>query len=124
MAQTWDIDPATGDYKMENGDPVETDSLRVAAYFRLRIPRGSWMYAPDEKYGSDFSNVKKSRASSDTDLFEKIAARALQPIVDDGRASEITVEATVNPRHAVGGQIKIVDTKGTQDQINIPSLGV
>lgn len=124
MAQSWDIDPSTGDYKMENGRPVETDRLTVPAYFRLKTSRNKWMYAPDDKFGSDFKQIKKRRSASETVQTETTAARALSPLVDDGRAREITVEAKQTARYAVGLEIKIKEAGGENSQLNLDSLGV
>lgn len=124
MAQNWMIDPVTGDYVQENGAPVETDSLMVPAYFRLKIKRDGWMYAPDANYGSIFNRIKKNPTGGDTSKIENAGAVALQPILDDGRAVSITVETTFAARNSVGLDIKIERQRGVFDQLEIPALGV
>lgn len=124
MAQNWEIDPKTGDYVMEGGAPKQTDSLRIPAYVRLKTPRTQWLYAPDERYGSDFYTIKKRQTTRDASQIETVAANALQPIADDGRARSIEVEATQVARHGVGLETKIVEASGRLDNLSLPSLGV
>ena len=122
MAQHWERDPASGDYVMENGAPKQTNSLRIPAYHRLRISRTKWLYAPDNQYGSDFYALKKRKNSSDVTTVENTAARALQPLIDDGRSSEISIEAKVNTRHNVGLQTQITDAQGEPEELNLPGV--
>lgn len=122
--QSWDLDEKTGDYKMSGGAPVETDSLRVPAYLRLKIRRQGWMYAPDTAYGSDFWQIKKRQSTRDSTSIENAAARALQPIANDGRASSFTIDTDAVARNGVGLKIKIVEASGELDQLNLQSLGV
>lgn len=124
MAQNWDIDPKTGDYKMIGGAPVQTNSLRVPAYVRLKTPQGGWLYAPDDNYGSRFYALKKRQTVGDASGVETIAANALSPIVNDGRASSVTVEAKVVARHGIGLETEIVDAGGEVENLILPGLGV
>ena len=107
---------------MENGAPKQTNSLRIPAYHRLRISRTKWLYAPDNQYGSDFYALKKRKNSSDVTTVENTAARALQPLIDDGRSSEISIEAKVNTRHNVGLQTQITDAQGEPEELNLPGV--
>lgn len=114
--KSWDLNPATGDYKLDaNGSPVETDSLLVPAYIRLKGPRTRWLYAPNADWGSDFYALRKRHSSLDGSLCEQIGARALQSLIDDGRASTVTLNATVQSRGAVGLETEIVDAGGQGD---------
>lgn len=122
MAKSWEIDPKTGDYIMEGGSPKETDSLRIPAYIRLKTRRQQWLYAPDTQYGSDFHLVRKRRTTEDASAIESIAARALQPILDDGRADSITVDTTATSRHGVGLQASIVEADGTVENLDLPQV--
>lgn len=124
MAQNWLLDPTTRDYVLANGSPVETDSLLVPAYHRLRIQQGTWMYQPDANYGSRFSRLKKRVTGGDASEVENIALLALQPMMDDGRASSVTVEAVVSTRNAVGLKTAIYKSRGTFEQFEIQSLGI
>lgn len=122
--QNWDLNESTGDYLMSGGSPVQTDSLRVPAYMRLKIRRNGWMYAPDAKYGSDFWTMKKRQTNRDTSTIENAAARALQPIVNDGRASRIDVDNDALSRNGVGVKCKIYTTNGRQENLNLQGIGV
>lgn len=122
--QNWLINPDTGDYVLENGKPVETNSLQMPAYFRLKIKRQSWMYAPDDKYGSDYFTVKKRPTSNSNARMESIGANALQPLIDDGRASEIELTTTQNVRNATGLEVKITDASGEVEAQTFKGLGL
>lgn len=124
MAQNWNIDPKTGDYVQKGGAPEQTDSLTVPAYFRLKVTAGSWLYAPDNQYGSRFAELKKRPTGRDTSKVENAAAVALQPILDDGRAVSITVDTTSANRNSVGLKVVLEKQRGVFDQLEIPSLGV
>jgi phage gp46-like protein len=122
--QNWEINPATGDYIMEGGSPKETDSLRIPAYFRLKIPRTKWLYARDNQLGSDFNTLKKRQTTKDASQIETIGATALQPMADDGRAQSIEVEATATSRQGVQLEARIVKADGQIEELVLPSLGV
>lgn len=124
MAQTWLIDPSTGDYQLEGGRPVETDSLSVAAYIRLKTPRTKWLYAPDTKFGSDFHLLTKRNSTNDTSVIETLAADALQPIADDGRAVEITIDTTQVARHGLALDVELVKKNDKIDNLILTGLGV
>lgn len=85
------INPTTGDYIIEKGDTVRDESLQFAAYARLKIRRGTWLYAPDNNYGSLYSIVKKRNPGA-ASLLQNITENALKPLLDDNRATDITVE--------------------------------
>lgn len=132
--QTWDLNPVTGDYINVGGRPQETNHLTVPAYVRLKAPRqglkkkdgepSGWMYAPDAKWGSTFFDKAGTRVSSRgiTEM-EQIAAVALQPLLDDGRAMRITEQVLVTSRGAFGFQASIEEVND-QSQVIIPSLGI
>lgn len=120
--QNWNKDPKTGDYIMRGGAPEQTDSLLVPVFHRLRIVRGGWLYAPNDDYGSDFASVKKRKTSQDATLIENIAARALNPIVEDGRASSISVDTVLVTRTAVGLETKVEDATGQVEKLVLPAI--
>lgn len=124
MSKQWEINPGTKDYVMESGSPVETGSLKIPAYFRLKVRRGAWMYAPDSEYGSDLHTIKKNRSSQDASKIEAVAARALQPIADDGRAETIDVSVVEAARHGLGLKIDILDAQGETDSLNLEKIGI
>lgn len=121
---SWEINPHTGDYVMTNGAPIDSASLRYPAYYRLKIPRTRWMYAPDDKYGSDLYTLQKRFSSNDVTPATAIAKRALQPIVDDGRAKSVTVEF-LDPagRNDIQMAATLVDKQGKPHTLNLPPVG-
>lgn len=131
MAQHWDRDPQSGDYLLAGGKPVQTDSLRIPAYLRLKIRRfgtldnrrQGWMYAPTNKYGSSFYQIQKNRSASDQSFLEDVAAAALTPLVEDGRASEIENTVEAGQRHGVQLKTKITESATRETEIVIVPLG-
>lgn len=121
--QNWQIDPKTGDYVLEGGAPVQTNSLTIPAYFRTKIKRQRWLYAPDSDYGSDYFTVSKRPSENGNQRLENIGAKALQPMVDDGRALQVEVTVVENRRDAAGLQVTIVDAAGEVEQETFPGLG-
>jgi phage gp46-like protein len=136
MPQSWDLDPKTGDYMIDDrGHPVETDSLRVPAYIRLKAPKqgavrrdgspGGWMYAPNPQWGSGYWTKAGSRSGIITPTqLENVAATALQPLLDSGRASAITVDLVATSRGTTSLKTAILETNGQESQLLLPSLGV
>lgn len=124
MTQYWDLNPVTGDYLQVGGLPVETDSLRVPAYYRLKVKRKKWLYAPNDLYGSDFHLINRRQTNSDGSLVEDTGGKALQPLLDDGRAQIIDVETAAVARHGIGINVKIISAAGRQDELNLLPLGV
>jgi phage gp46-like protein len=124
MAQNWDRDPITGDYLLQGGSPKQTDSLRIPAYNRLKVKRGTWLYAPDSSYGSDFYTISKRPTENANARLENIGLAALQPMLDDGRASEIDVTLTENQRSASFLKVDIVDAAGELETETFTGLGV
>ncbi len=122
--KNWSINPQTGDYIMQGGAPIETPSLQIPAYIRLKVKRNNWLYAPNSDYGSDFFLLKKKQAGLDASTIETVAERALQPIVEDGRANSITVETQDTSRSGIEMKTTIVDAKGEPEEIVFKTLGV
>lgn len=88
---SWRVDPSHGDYIMIDGKPVDDESLKYPAYYRTKATRGKWLHAPDDKWGSDFGNLKKRFNGGDLNGLANIQRQALQPMIDDGRAIAINV---------------------------------
>lgn len=122
MSQSWNINPATRDYVMVGGAPQETDSLQVPAYFRLKAKRTKWLYAPDNKWGSDFYKIKKRTNTSNLQL-ENVALAALEPLIDDGRSIQNTAQVIKQGINSAGMQISIEDVSGQIDVQTFPGLG-
>lgn len=108
---------------MSGGAPEQTNSLKLPAYYRVKIKRGQWLYAPDSSYGSDYHTLKKRPSINSNSLLENIGANAVQPIVDDGRAKSIEVQVTENGRHATGLKCKIIDASGQVELVTFPGIG-
>lgn len=123
---SWKVNPASGDYVMENGAPVPTERLNEPAFYRVAVRRGQWLHAPDSSYGSDFHLVKKRFNGRDVSPLKNIAERAVQPLLDDGRARDIAVEYTnqqTSNRNAASGSIHILDNQGQVTTVVLPPIG-
>ena len=120
--QNWQIDPSSGDYVMDKGAPIQTDSLTIPAYFRLKVRQGEWLYAPNPQYGSSFHKIKKKKSTKDASLIENTAAVALQPIADDNRAESIDIETKVVKRGAVGIEVTIFDKNNGEEKLLLPQI--
>jgi phage gp46-like protein len=118
------LNPATGDYVLSKGAPVQSDALLVPAYVRLKTRRSQWLYAPDSNYGSDFYTVKKRPTESGNQQLENIAVQALQPMIDDGRALQVTAQVVTGNRNSAGMNIEIIDASGGAQETTFPGLGV
>lgn len=119
---SWLIDPTTGDYAIVNGNPVRDESLQFPAYVRMKIKRGAWLYAPDTDYGSEYSNVRK-RTNKTPALLQSIGERALQPLLDDGRATDIEFETMVSNRNIEQLQVTITDSDGATLSFQLTPVG-
>lgn len=81
------IDPTTGDY---TGEAIDT--LANAVYIRLMTPLGSWW--ADTLLGSKLHTLQREKDKSRVRLLARqYAEQALQPLLDDGRASAVVVQA-------------------------------
>jgi len=126
MAAQWDRDPKTLDYIVQNGSPVNTPpgDLLVPALIRLRCPKNKWMYNPD--LGSKLSEVKKNTMASphNVELIETLAAQALKPMVDDGRALDIAAKVVEQGRaQGIGFVAEIIGKDGQPQVLGLPSVG-
>lgn len=119
----WEIDPTTGDYAIEAGSPVRDETLKPPAFYRLRIQRKSWMYAPDTSFGSDFATLRKQTQATRQALVA-MGERALQPLVDDGRAESVTFMNESTERFQERLACEIIDIDGNRQQITLNPIGV
>lgn len=124
MSQSWQMDPKKGDYVMSGGSPEQTDSLQVPAYFRLKIKRKKWLYAPDDKYGSDYYTIVKRPANNAAQVLENVGIAALKPLTDDGRANRIDVSADSVTRNGASLTTTITDASGQPETVTFSGLGV
>lgn len=102
---------------------MKDESLLFPAYARLKIQQNSWLYAPSNNYGSNFGVVKK-RTSTTSSLLEQIATKALQPLVDEKRASLIEATAIISQsRNIAELSISINDINGGIINFDFNSVG-
>lgn len=121
---SWQVNPKTGDYVMTKGAPIDDPSLIYPAYYRLKVKRTQWLYAPDNLYGSDFWTVKKRFGPGDVNPLSDIADKALQPMIDDGRADSVVSEFRASiGRNDAQISTTIVDAEGTPQSLNLPVIG-
>jgi phage gp46-like protein len=92
------IDTRTGDYT-----GTRTTNLQNAVYLRLTTPLGSWW--ADPTLGSRlYELVREKDVARVRTLARQYAEQALQPILDDGRASSIIVTA----QHPVSSKLLLL----------------
>lgn len=97
MSDTY-IDPATADYVQLNGDLARdvAGGLGVAVYLRVMTPLGSWW--ADPTLGSRLHELQREK---DVARVQRLAVQyvqqCLQPLVDDGRALAVDVQAAHVP---------------------------
>lgn len=121
---SWQINATNGDYIMTNGAPVDDPNLIYPAYYRLKIRRQQWLYAPNSTYGSDFYKLQRNYTTKPNTSIETIGARALQPIVDDGRATSIAVTVTGVSRSGIQLQTNITSGNSQPSTLTLNGLGV
>lgn len=123
---SWVIDPKTGDYVMQDGKPIPSESLLYPAYYRLKIGRNRWMYAPDANYGSDLANIKKRFNGRDLTGVAATALKAIMPIQEDGRALAVDVQPDTQQqalRNNVALHASITSADGTTETLDLPVVG-
>lgn len=108
------LSPATGDY---TGSRIYT--LRNAVYLRLATPLGS--YWADASLGSRLHELTREKDVPRVHrLAVQYAEQALRPLLDDGRAREITVEAETGRRGWLVLLISVTDNAGTSQTFKHP----
>ncbi|MES2237607.1 MAG: phage GP46 family protein [Pseudomonadota bacterium] len=86
------INPVTRDYIIVQGAVVRdpADGLANAVYLRLMTPLGS--YWADATLGSRLHELQRAKDLPRVELLARqYAAQALQPILDDGRATAVDI---------------------------------
>lgn len=82
------LDPTTGDYA-----GTQTQTLANPVYLRLMVPLGSYWANP--KLGSKLHLLQREKDVSRVRVLAKqYAEEALAPLVNDGRATSITITAS------------------------------
>lgn len=122
--ESWLIDPVTRDYVLDsNGNPTIDKTLKTPAYIRVKTPRTKWLYAPDEKYGSDLYLIKKNLTNGDNTAVINAEERALEPLIDQGRAVSIIAENVSQGRNYIQTKIEILDAQGEVDELLLAPVG-
>jgi phage gp46-like protein len=118
---TW-INPLTADYEPDASrvgqfarDPA--GGLANAAYLRLATPLGSWF--GDVTLGSRLHELQREKDVARVERLARQYARdALQPLLDDGRASGLQVDV-----QRQGGRlllrIELVDAQGVSSTFSV-----
>lgn len=107
------LSPTTGDY---TGERIST--LANAVYLRLATPLGSWW--ADTSLGSRLHELKRQKAVPRVELLARqYAQQALQPLLDDGRASSISItsELTNDADAATSRLILLVEITDASGQV-------
>jgi phage gp46-like protein len=101
------IDPATGAYAFVEGQPGTlqrdpADGLANAVYLRVMTPLGTWW--ADPTLGSRLHELAREKDVARVEqLGRQYCEQALQPLIDDGRASAITVTT-----ERAGGRLNVL----------------
>jgi phage gp46-like protein len=107
------INPRTRDWEMDaDGFLVSTNSLAQAGYIRLTAHFGEWMH--DTTLGSTLFDLNaKAETTGESEVVRR-AERALQPLIDDGRASSVTVKLLESTRYGRAIDVTIVDARSNE----------
>lgn len=117
------IDPTTGGYVSIDGQPgtLQRDpaaGLANAAYLRLMTPLGTWW--ADPSLGSRLHELAREKDVARVQrLARQYAEQALQPLIDDGRASSLAIDVEHVPGR-LNLRIEIVDAHGNSSVFNLP----
>lgn len=107
------IDPLSGDYT------GQLTRLANAVYLRLKTPLGSYWAVPS--LGSLLHTLKREK---DVPRVNKLAVQyseqALQPLLDDGRATQITVTASRPQPGWLELSITVVSASGQTETFKHP----
>lgn len=114
--ESWLMDPATRDYSQDGGAPVITRSLKMPMYFRTLAPRKRWLYAPDDNWGSDFHLLHTKNGPNAGPAAQAIERRALQPLIEDGRALDVSVGVS-QQRGGLVVDARAIEANGTETEL-------
>lgn len=87
------LNPETGDYEYSEGTPTRDpgEGLANAIYIRLMTPLGTYWQEP--LLGSRLHELAREKDKARVGVLAKqYCENALQPIIDDGRATRIDVD--------------------------------
>lgn len=108
------LDPTTGSYT-----GARTTTLSNAVYLRLQTPLGS--YWADPTLGSRLDELKREKdVARVSGLAKQYAEQALQPLLDDGRATSIMVSTQHMRKGWLLLLIDVVDASGKPEHFRHP----
>lgn len=115
------LNPTTADYELLTDavtrDPA--DGLANAAYIRLMTPLGSWWQDPT--LGSRLHELVRQKDLNRIGVLAKqYAEQALQPILDDGRATEIEVSTDQPHNGRLNLLIEVTAASGEKLTFKLP----
>jgi len=94
MARSIWINSLTGDYETESGSLLNANTLLTEGYVRLAAPKGGWMYAPDNTFGSDLYKFFGKRSKNSNQALLQTQEVALRPLLTSQRVKTYTVTPT------------------------------
>lgn len=108
------LDPTTGDYA-----GTQTQTLANPVYLRLMVPLGSYWANPT--LGSKLHLLQREKDVSRVRVLAKqYAEEALAPLVDDGRATSITVAAAQGNPGWLNLLIEVVTAANQKQTFKLP----
>lgn len=108
------IDPTTRDYAGSR-----TQTLANAVYLRLATPLGS--YWADPTLGSKLHTLKREKDTARVAvLARQYAEQALAPLLDDGRAEQVSVTTTRRAPGWLDLHVQVVDATGQEQTFQHP----
>ncbi|BAV74103.1 GP46 family protein [Pseudomonas chlororaphis subsp. aurantiaca] len=108
------LNPTTGDL---TGQRINT--LANAVYIRLMTPLGNWW--KDTALGSRLHELRREKDRPRVGILARqYAEQALQPLLDDGRAQDITITAEQPHNGWLVLQIEIIDATGNPQVFRQP----
>ena len=81
------------------------------------------MYAPSRDYGNSLVGLGK-RQTTTPGLALKLIEKALAPILNDGRASEIEVDVSEVTRYGISTTINIIDENNQDQTIELRQVNI
>ncbi len=109
-----EISPLTGDYTSK-----QISTLQNAVYIRLTTPLGA--YWADGRVGSLLHLIQREKDVERVGLLaQQYAEEALKPLLDDGRASEITVSYKQPQNGILLLLISVKDNRGNAFEFKHP----
>lgn len=104
------LNPQTGDYAGSR-----TDTLANAVYLRLMTPLGS--YWADPTLGSKLHTLKREKDTARIAvLARQYAEQALEPLIADGRATNITITTSRPQPGWLALHVEVEDASGRRQQ--------